>query len=63
MTRKKERWHGTMARGGKRKGKVHLINCYEGKLGVQVQLYSLFNLGAGWEWVITIMPRPLYPLE
>ena len=47
----------------KGKGKVHLITCYEGKQGVQVQLYSLFNLGTGWGWVINIMPWPLYPLE
>jgi len=61
-------WHprkkdGTMARGRKHRGKFHLITCYEGKLGVQVQLYSLFNLGAGWGWVINNMPWPLYPLE
>ena len=44
----------------KRRGKVHLITCYEGKLGVQVQPYSLFNLATGWGWVINIIWYPLY---
>ena len=31
--------------------------------GVEVQLYSFFNLGARWGWVVNAMPRPLYPRE
>jgi hypothetical protein len=31
--------------------------------GVEVWLYSFFNLGAGWGWVVNATPRPLYPLE
>ena len=30
--------------------------------GVEVQLYSFFNLGARWGWVVNATPRPLYPL-
>jgi len=28
---------------------------------VEVQLYSFFNLGARWGWVVNATPRPLYP--
>jgi len=31
--------------------------------GVEVQLYSSFNLGARWGWVVNTTPRPLYPWE
>ena len=31
--------------------------------GVEVQLYSFFNLGARWRWVVNVTPRPLYPTE
>jgi len=31
--------------------------------GVEVLLYSSFNLGARWEWVVNATPRPLYPRE
>jgi len=30
---------------------------------VEVQLYSFFNLGAGWGWVFNATPRSLYPRE
>jgi len=30
---------------------------------VEVLLYSFFNLGARWGWVVNAMPRPLYPWE
>jgi hypothetical protein len=33
------------------------------KSGVKVQLYSFFNLGSRWGWVVKATPRPLYPLE
>ena len=32
-------------------------------MGVQVYLYSFFNLDARWGWVINATPRPLYPQE
>jgi hypothetical protein len=31
--------------------------------GVEVELYSFFNLGARWRWVVNAMPRPLYTRE
>jgi len=31
--------------------------------GVEVKLYSFFNLGATWGWVVNATPQPLYPLE
>jgi hypothetical protein len=31
--------------------------------GVQVQLYSFFNLGARWRQVVNATPRPLYPRD
>jgi hypothetical protein len=30
---------------------------------VEVYLYSFFNLGARWWWMVNAMPRPLYPRE
>jgi hypothetical protein len=30
---------------------------------VELQLYSFFNLGARWEWEVSVTPRPLYPRE
>jgi hypothetical protein len=29
--------------------------------GVAVQLHSFFDLGTRWRWVVSFMPRPLYP--
>jgi hypothetical protein len=31
--------------------------------GVEVSLYSFFNLGARWGWVVNATPRPLYLRE
>ena len=31
--------------------------------GVEIQLYSFFNLSARWRWVVNVTPRPLYPRE
>jgi hypothetical protein len=31
--------------------------------GIEVQLYSFFNLGGGWVWVVNATPRPLYSRE
>jgi hypothetical protein len=28
---------------------------------VEVQLYSFFNLGVRWRWVVNATLRPLYP--
>ena len=42
----------------KRKG--HPKTGHEGR---QVQLYSSFNLGIRWRWVVKATPRPLYPRE
>jgi hypothetical protein len=45
----------------KGKGKVHPRTCHEGpKGGVDVKLYSFFNLGFRWRWVVNAMTRPLY---
>jgi hypothetical protein len=30
--------------------------------GEEVYVYSFFNLGARWGWVVNATPRPLYPL-
>ena len=30
---------------------------------VEVQLYSSFNLGTRWSWVVNVVPQPLYPQE
>jgi len=29
--------------------------------GVDLQIYSFFNLGTRWWWVVNTTPRPLYP--
>ena len=31
--------------------------------GVEVQLYSFFNIGARWRWLLNATPRPLYSRE
>jgi hypothetical protein len=31
--------------------------------GVEVKFYTLFNLGAGWGWVLNATPRPIYQQE
>ena len=31
------------------------------KEGEEVQLYSFFNLGVRWGWVVNTTSRPLYP--
>jgi len=33
------------------------------KEGEEVQLYSFFNLGVRWGWVVNTTSRPLYPSE
>ena len=33
------------------------------KGGVDVHLYSFFNLGARWRWMVNATPRPFYPRE
>jgi len=44
-------------------GEVHPVTDHEGPQGgVEVWLYSFFNLSARWGWAVNAMPRPLYPL-
>ena len=31
--------------------------------GVEIYMYSFFNLGAGWWWVVNVTPRPLSPVK
>jgi len=46
------------------KVRFHPITGHEGpERGVRVYLYSFFNLGARWVWVVDTTPRPLYPRE
>jgi hypothetical protein len=43
---------------------VHPRTGHEGpEGGVEVYLYSFFNLEATWGWVVNATPRPLYPRE
>jgi len=44
-------------------GKVHPRTSHEGPEGGVVYLYSFFNLGARWSWVVNATPRPLYHRE
>jgi hypothetical protein len=32
-------------------------------VGMLEFLFSFFNLGTGWGWVVIATPQPLYPLE
>jgi len=32
-------------------------------VGMHEFLFSFFNLGTRWGWVVNIKPQPLYPLE
>ena len=43
------------------KGKFTLEQATKAQRGVEVQLYSFFNLAARWGWVVNATPRPLYP--
>ena len=45
------------------KVKVSLEQAMKARGGVEVYLYSSFNLGARWGWVVNVTPRPLYPGE
>jgi hypothetical protein len=47
------------------KDKVHPRTEYEGLTGgvIEVYLYSFFNPGTRWGWVVNAMPQPLYPWE
>ena len=31
--------------------------------GVEIQLYSFFNTGTSWVWVVNATPPPLHPQE
>jgi hypothetical protein len=41
------------------KGKGHPITGYEEQVGAEIEVYSFFNLGATWRWVVNSTPRPL----
>jgi hypothetical protein len=45
------------------KVKFALQQVTKAQRGVEVQLYSFFNLGARWGWVVNVTPRPLNPRE
>jgi hypothetical protein len=49
--------------GGKVKVKFNVEQAVRPIGGVEVQLYSFFNLGARWEWAVNVTPRPLYSRE
>ena len=44
---------------------VTLEQATKAKMGSRgiAQLYTFFNLGARWEWMVNVTPRPLYPSE
>lgn len=42
------------------KGHVHPRTGHKGPEGVEVQLYTFFNLGARCKWMVSAMPQPLY---
>ena len=48
---------------GKVKIKFTLEISMKAQGGVQVYLYSFFNLGTCWRWVLNFTQRPLYPRE
>ena len=45
------------------KGKAHPSKTMKARGGVEIQLYSLFNVGARWGWVVKATAWPLYPRE
>ena len=56
---------GPLVRGeNKGKGKMSPYNrLRKPRGGVEVYPYSFFNLGARWDWMFNVTPRPLYPRE
>jgi hypothetical protein len=55
--------HNLWVSPGKVKVKFTLEQAIKGERGVDLELYSFFNLGARWERVFNATPRPLYPTE
>jgi len=43
--------------------KFTLTQAMKAQRGLEVGLYSLFNLGSRWGLVVNAMPQPLYPRE
>jgi len=43
------------------KVKFNLEQAMKAQRKIEVYLYSFFNLGARWGWVVNAMPQPLYP--
>ena len=61
-------FHVTLKRrletGGEGKGKVNPVTGHtKDQKGAEVNLYSSFNLGTRWAWVVNATPRPFYPQE
>jgi hypothetical protein len=56
LTRTTEMTHSKL------KTKIYRISYHEGRGGVEVQLYSSFNLGARCKWVVNASPLPFYSL-
>jgi hypothetical protein len=46
---------------GKAKVKFALEHALKAQREVGAYLYSFFNLGTIWGWVVNATPRPLYP--
>ena len=47
----------------KSKGKGHPKEATKAQRGIEILIYSFFNLGSRWEWVVNATFRPLYPRE
>jgi hypothetical protein len=54
------RMQGCRRGGAKVKVKFVLEHAMKAQRGSRVYLYSFFNLGARWGWVVKVTPRPLY---
>jgi hypothetical protein len=54
-------WSGNQCEPYQVKVKFTLEQATKAQGGVEVQLYSFFNLGAWWGLVVNAIPRPLYP--
>ena len=57
-----ERYTTYLEDPGTGKGQVHSITCHEGRR-MEVWLYSFFNLGCRWTWVVNATPQPLHRWE
>ena len=46
---------------GKVKVKITLEHAMKAQMGADVKIYSSFNLGARWRWVVNATPPPALP--